>query len=225
MEPLIIVVGLLVAAGVAYFAWQQGVKRREALHALAVTKGLTWTRHDHVGISANHPFKLWMAGDERKWENTISGALDGKPVLMFDYQYTEVSRDAEGKTQRTTYKFTCAVAPLDGAFTPGLQLSKESLFSRLKDATGFRDLELESEAFNKRFEVGTRDRKFAVAFLDARMINWLMTTPTELRFEVLGGHVLVAGPQVGPDQWMLRQHIANDFASRMPDVVRSYYPA
>lgn len=224
MDVLFFVLAGLAAAAVAYFAWQQGVKRREAIHAFAVTKGLTWGRHDHVGIASKHPFKFWNKGDERKWENVVSGTLDGKPLLLFDYQYTEVSRDAEGRTQRTHYKFTGAVAPLDGVFTPGLQLEPESMFSRLKDKTGFRDLELESEEFNRRFEVGTRNRQFAVAFLDARMINWLLTTPKDLRFEVLGQHVMVIGPRVDVDQWMLRHHIATDFANRMPSVVRSLYP-
>lgn len=224
MEPLLLIGGLLLAGVVAYFVWQQGVKRREALFALATSKGLTWTRHDHVGVATRHPFKFWNKGDERKWQNVISGTMDGKPVLMFDYQYTEITRDSEGRNQRTTYKFTCAVAALDGAFTPGLQLDPENLFSRLKDKAGFRDLELESEEFNRRFEVSARNRKFAVAFLDARMINWLLSTPKDLRFEVLGGHVMVIAPESPPEQWLLRHHIATDFASRMPDVVRSLYP-
>lgn len=223
MEFLLIIGGLLLAGAVAYWNWQQQQKRREALLAFATAKGLTWTRHDHVGIPTQHPFTFWNKGDERTWENVISGAIDGKPVLLFDYEYVEVTRDHEGRTQRTKYPFTCAIAQLPGCFTPGLQLEPETFFSKLKDKTGFRDLELESEEFNRRFEVGTRDRRFAVAFLDARMMNWLLSTPTDFRFEVLGGHVLVAGPRVDPSGLMLRHHVATDFANRTPDVVRDIY--
>ncbi len=220
----LIPVVLLVAGVLAYFAWQQDVKRRHAIAALAVGKGLTYSRHDHVGINAHHPFKLWVKGDERKWENVVSGTIDGRDVLLFDYQYTEVSRDAEGNRSTTTYKFFCAVAPLDATFVPGLQLAPETLLSKLRDRTGFRDLQLESEEFNRRFEISCRNQQFAYAFLDARMQNWLLSLPTDLQFEVLGQHVLVAGKRIPPEAWMTRHHLAQDFASRMPDVVRSLFP-
>lgn len=216
--------GLLVVGAVAYFGWQQSVKRREALFALATANGLIWSRQDHLGIAARYPFVLWRAGDERRWENLITGELAGKPVLLFDYTYVDVSRDSDGRDQRTTHAFTCAIAPLDGAFTPGLQLEPENAVTWLKDKVGMRDLELESEEFNRRFEVGARNRQFAVAFLDARMIQWLLATPRTLRFEVLGGHVLVIAPKAAPEQWLLHHHIATDFASRMPNVVRSLFP-
>lgn len=224
MEPVLFVLALVAAGAVAWWQWHRQAKRREELHALAVTRGLTWTRHDHVGIPARHPFRFWNEGDERTWKNVISGALDGRPLLLFDFEYVEIRRDSEGRRQRTTYRHSCAIAQLDGAFTPGLQLEPETMFSRLKDKAGFRDLELESEEFNRRFEVGTRNRKFAVAFLDARMMNWLLSTPTGMRFEVLGNHVLVADRQRDADELLLLHHIATDFAGRMPDVVRSLYP-
>ncbi len=218
--PLLVIAGL----AIAWFVWQVEVKRRRAIEAMAASRGLLYSRHDHVGIPARHPFRLWTAGDERKWENVVSGEVGGRDLLLFEYQYTEVSHDHEGNRQTRTYKFHCAVAPLEGAFCPGLQLAPENLFSRLKDKVGFRDLELESDDFNRRFEVGCRDQRFAYAFLDARMQQWLLSLPEDLRFEVLGQHVLVAGPRVPPDDWMLRHHLATDFASRMPDVVRSLYP-
>ncbi len=224
MDLGLILLFLLVAGVIAYFAWQHEVKRRGAIEQMAASRGLLYTRHDHLGIPGRHPFKLWVKGDERKWENVVTGQLDGRDVLLFDFQYTEVSRDAEGNRSTTTYKFHCAVAPLDGTFTTGLQLEPETFLSKLRDRTGFRDLQLESDEFNRRFEIGCRNQQFAYAFLDARMQNWLLSLPEDLRFEVLGQHVLVAGKRCPPEQWMTRHHLAADFASRMPDVVRSLFP-
>ncbi|MFT5223864.1 MAG: hypothetical protein ACI867_002191 [Glaciecola sp.] len=225
MEPLPLIIGLLVVGALAYFGWHQGIKRREALHAWATSMGLTYSHHDNLGISAAHPFQLWAAGDERKWDNVIQGTLDGQPVLLFDFEFTEVTRTPQGKTQRTTRKFTCAVADLPGAFTPGLQLQADGMFSDVNDLLGGADLALESDAFNRRFEVGARERKFAAAFLDTPMMNWLMTTPSELQLEVLGNHVLVAGPVLEQTSWLGRHQIATDFANHCPDVIRSLYPA
>ncbi len=224
MQPLVIVLVVVAITGVAWWLWQQEVKRRAAIEQLAASKGLMYSRHDHVGIPQRHPFKLWVKGDERKWENVVSGTLDGRDVVLFEFQYTEISRDSEGKQQRRTYRFQGAIAPIEGAFCPGLQVGPENLLTRLKDKAGFRDLELESEDFNRRFEVEANDRRFAYAFLDARMMNWLLATPKGLRFEVLGQHVMVIGDRIPVDQWMLRHHIAQDFANRTPDVVRSLYP-
>ncbi len=44
------------------------------------------------------------------------------------------------------------------------------------------DIRTESEEFNRRFEVRSSDRRFALAFVDARMMRWLLDQPPGNRF-------------------------------------------
>ena len=44
----------------------------------------------------------------------------------------------------------------------------------VRDAVGLGDQDLESERFNRAFDVRASDRRFASALLDARMMEWLL---------------------------------------------------
>jgi hypothetical protein len=60
---------------------------------------------------------------------------------------------------------------------PGLELSPESLITRLGNAIGFDDVELESEDFNRRYRVHAQDPKFAYDVLNPRTMQALLARP------------------------------------------------
>jgi hypothetical protein len=66
----------------------------------------------------------------------------------------------------------------------------------MKDAVGLGDQDMESERFNRAFDVRASDRRFASAMLDARMMQWLLAQAPGVGFEVLGGRLMVFEPRM-----------------------------
>ena len=182
----LVVVGAI-AVGVG--SWYVAKKRREAFAAFAGAHGLTYSHRDLEGL-VDHPFRLFSKGDGRRVENVLAGGWRGNPMKAFDYWYYEESTDSDGNRTKTTYRYTCCLLEIEAAFPP-LALTRENVFTRMADGLGFRDIELESPDFNKRFQVKAKDRKFAFSFVDARMMKWLLALGGKEEFEVAGGWLLV----------------------------------
>jgi hypothetical protein len=126
------------------------------------------------------------AGSVRDIENTAVGRRHGEEVVIADYWFAPTSAE-----QRDDYeRYTCVIAPA-GVSWSNLTVVPERFASRLRDAVGMRDLETESEAFNRAFDLRGTDRQFASAFVDARMMAWLLQQDQGVGFEVLGGRVMV----------------------------------
>jgi hypothetical protein len=106
------------------------------------------------------------------------------------------------------------VEPADGA-------------SIMRDAVGHADIDLESERFNRAFEVRADDRAFASALLDARMMEWLLLEPPGVGFEVASGRLMVFGPRerasLDDVADALRRYDA--FHEHVPSVLASLFPA
>ena len=83
------------------------------------------------------------------------------PVTVFDYWYAEASA-GDGHRSRRYRRHTCAVARVEAACAP-LSIDEETILSRATASLGFRDVEVESEAFNRRFRLMCQDERFAFA--------------------------------------------------------------
>ena len=71
-----------------------------------------------------------------------------------------------------------------GATVPTLQVTPEGMFSRMVGRLTNRDIELESEDFNRAFTVTCPDRKFASDVLHPRMMEYLLQhRDSDFRFE------------------------------------------
>lgn len=213
----------LVAAAVAYWRHQQKVKRREALFALAHRHGLTYLRVDALGLG-NLPFRFLKRGDDRGVENVVHGALDGRPVALFDFWVMHESRDHQGNRSRRYERYTCATAVVDDAWWPAMSIEPETALTRIGDAVGVRDLQFESDEFNRRWNVTCRDPRFAYAFVDARMMQWLLMAGPQFRFHVFGSHILAICDQLPPERWLTLHRALTQFVDRVPAVARELYP-
>lgn len=60
-------------------------------------------------------------------------------------------------------------------------------------ASGLRDIEFESEEFNRAFTVKCDDRRFANALIDGRMMAWLLEDRSRWGFEMATGWAFCAG--------------------------------
>lgn len=199
--------------------------RRGRILALAHRSGLDYSRYD-TGNLGWLPFRFLAQGDERGIENVLHGTRDSTPVWVFDYWYIDRDQDAEGHTNEHTYRFTCARVDVPGMRFPKTRIAPETALSRLADAVGMRDLQFESDEFNRAFQIQSADRKFAYDLVDARMMRWLLLTREhDVAFEFNDEHVLLISPEVPADRFLLLAAISRDLLGKIPTVARELYRA
>jgi len=212
----------VVAAALAYYQRQRRLERRRVFGALALAEGLDYSTDDPFD-TLSEPFSLLHKGDGRGVENVLWGFWHDLEVRAFDYWYFEESTDTDGHTSRSYSRFDCVITLVE-ASCPTLRITEENVFTRLADALTFRDIEFESEEFNRRFNVRGADERFASAFCDARMIQWLLAHGSGFSFEVVGDRLLCWCRQVEPAELLGVLGTAAAFRERIPSVVSSLYP-
>jgi hypothetical protein len=222
MAPLLLFLlfGVLVAA-FAYYQHQRKIERQQQFGALALGHGLDFSIDDPFD-TLGEPFALLRRGDGRGVENVLWGEWKGLEIRAFDYWYYEESTDSKGHTSRSYSRFDCVFTRID-ASCPALQISEENVFTRLADALTFRDIEFESEEFNRRFTV-RGDERFATAFCDARMMDWLLRHGDGYAFEVVGDRLLCSCRRVAPAGMIHLLGTLKTFREQIPVVVSSLYP-
>ncbi len=172
-------------------AWWLGyhyrvLPRRESFAAQARELGLRAEPGDPLGL-LDRPFRLftWSAS-ARELENTAYGLHLGVETIVADYWFSPTNLPEHDDHERYTCVLTSApVGWADVSVVP------ERPVARLRSSVGLPDVRVESEEFNRRFEVRSEDRRFALALLDARMMRWLLDQQPGVGFEVLGGRVMV----------------------------------
>jgi hypothetical protein len=212
----------LVAAGVVYFQHQRKLERQRQFRALASGHGLDFSIQDPFD-TLGEPFALLRKGDGRGVENVLWGVWHGFEIRAFDYWYYEESTDSNGHRSKSYSRFDCVITLVD-ALCPRLQISEENLFTRLADTFTFRDIEFESEEFNRRFTVKGPDERFATAFCDARMMDWLLRHGDGYAFEIVGDRLLCWCKRVAPAKVVDLLGTTTTFREQIPEVVRSLYP-
>ena len=223
MQPLVLILVLLVVGSVAYFSYYLRKKRRDETAALAARLGLTYSAADTFAIDETMPHRLFSLGDGRGCENVMWGTWNEMPVTEFDYWYYDESTDSDGQTTRTTHRFSCAMTYVN-AGCPPLIISKENLFTRLADGLGFRDIEFETDEFNRAWQVKCPDRKFANDFIDQRMMQWLMHAGPSWSFEVVGRIALVYSGKLSIPEIPTLLACLRAFRDKIPRVVEDLYP-
>jgi hypothetical protein len=219
---LLFLVFALVAGGVVYYQHQRKLERQRQLRALAFNQGLDFSIEDPFD-TLGEPFSLLQKGDGRGVENVLWGFWHELEIRVFDYWYYEESSDSQGHRSKSYSRFDCVITLVD-ASCPQLQISEENLFSRLADALTFHDIEFESEEFNRRFNVKAHDERFATAFCDARMMDWLLAHGEGYAFEIVGDRLLCWCKRVAPAEMVHLLGTATTFRAQIPAVVSSLYP-
>jgi hypothetical protein len=212
----------LVAVLAAYLAFYFRQKRREALSSLALSLGLEYSADDPFE-SLSYPFSLLSRGDGRGVENVMWGIWQGLPLREFDYWYYDETTDSNGNRSRSYHRFSCAVTEVD-ASCAHLTIARENVFTALADRLGLRDIEFESDDFNRAFNVKCRDPKFANDLIDARMMQWLLRASTEVEFEVAGRWVLAYSGKRRPEDLVALLAALGEFRQHVPRVVYELYP-
>ena len=166
-----VIVGVIAVVGV-----RADSARRERLFAASTVRGWTYTRSrpDLADRWTGQPFGR---GDNRKVADVLEGDWHGRPFLAFTYTYETSSTDSKGDRSTTTHRFGVVVLQLP-AWLPTLEVTPESFLDRAAGAVGLgNDLEMESEDFNRAFQVRASDAKFASDVLPPRAMERLLAAP------------------------------------------------
>ena len=104
----------------------------------------------------------------------LTGPFQGRQIVAFDYSYQTHSTDSKGQRTTQTHKFGVVVMQLPGPL-PHLQVTHEGIFGgAVANALGFRDLQFESDQFNRAFRVKADDERFGHAVVHPRMMELLL---------------------------------------------------
>jgi hypothetical protein len=225
VETLIPLFFVLVVAGiVAGILWGYYARRKraEAFQTLATQLGLSYSPEDPFGI-LGWPFALFQRGDGQGIENVLSGTWQDIEMTAFDFWYYDESTDSDGNRSRSYSRFDCAVTTID-ATCSHLTIDHEDLLTRIAGALSLKDLQFESDQFNHAYKVNSKDERFAYAFVDARMMEWLLEHAEGYVFEVLGDQLLIAGPKIQPMEFLPLLGTLRTFRDQVPRAVFSLYP-
>ncbi len=219
---VLVVIPIAAAVGaILWYLYQRKKKRRLALSFFARQYGLEYSQEDPFDL-LSYDFHLLGLGDGRGCENVVSGAWHGMPAKEADYWYYEETSDGHGHRSRSYKYFSILIADVE-ATLPYVSISKETLFSRMADHLGFHDIAFESDDFNREFQVKSPDREFAFKLVDARMMQWLLSTEGTCGFEVRGSNLLVYARRLKPAELALLFGITKGFQDRVPRLVWNEY--
>ncbi len=174
LNPVVmIVLAVVVGVGLFYFNYLRAKKRREMFAGFAAQQG--W-QYQPGNNSMAHQWSgtPFQTGDNRRAHNVLSGAFNGHQMVAFDYSYQTHSTDSKGRRTTTTHKFGVVVLQMPGAL-PHLEVTHEGIFGgAVANAFGFRDIQFESDQFNRAFRVKADDERFGHAVVTPRMMELLL---------------------------------------------------
>jgi hypothetical protein len=189
----IVVVGIAVVLGIAYWSWKREKERKAALAAYAAGHGFQLTERDDSLIQrwgeGADPFD---EGFDKRCENIMRGVWDGRPATLFDYTYHtwETSTDSKGNTTRHKESHHVAITAVqtDRPY-PALSVRPEGFLGRAWGRLTNTDIQLEWEDFNRAFTVNCPDRRFASDVLTQQMMEMLMQE-RDLACSIIGPDIL-----------------------------------
>lgn len=120
-----------------------------------------------------------------RFARIFAGNWKDLDVRIFDYMYSDDDGDSE---------WTCAILPI-GVTSPALQIARESVVSRLKNAFGAKGLMVGDEEFNHTFRVLAESEDAAGHLLDARVRAILMedAASSKVLIQLRGDRMLYCG--------------------------------
>lgn len=173
----IVLFAVLGAGVIALMVWSavRERRRRERLQQFCLSQGWSFDPSDPslIGRWGGTPFET---GDHRKAHNVVRGTHGRYNFTAFDYSFETHSTDSKGNRTTTTHRYGIVALALP-AYLPTLSVTPEGVLSRMAGAVGFGDIQLESEDFNRKFQVRCHDAKFASDVLTPRTMERLLAQP------------------------------------------------
>jgi hypothetical protein len=166
------------AVAIAVGGYLLDQKRRERLMQFALKRGWQYTG-EVPALCDRWPGTPFGKGDRPRARNVLSGTESGRPFTAFDYTYETHSTDSKGNRTTTTHRWMVTVVPMQG-YLGRVEVVPEGVMDRMAGAVGLvQDIDLESEAFNRRFRVSATSPKLASDVLTPRTMEYLLTMGAE----------------------------------------------
>ncbi|MCP5029880.1 MAG: DUF3137 domain-containing protein [Actinomycetia bacterium] len=175
--------------------------RARELPKVARAAGLVHSPIDLFG-SSNHLFDLFQGADRGEAHNVChTMGADGLLERVFDLELVDVVVDEDRGLLASTReeherevrhrRYSCAVLEVRAVW-PHLRIRPEGRFDKVLAGLGLRDIEFESDEFNRLFHVSSDDARFASDFIDPQIMDLLIQSEGQLMVEVKGRWLLVA---------------------------------
>ena len=218
--PVFVIVAILIAVAI-YWSYQQQLRRRQELLALAGRLGWSFDpEHDSSHDERYAQFSVFRQGHSRYAFNTLRGTLEAGErawrAQMGDYHYQITT--SNGKTTSThTYIFSYLILHLPYENAPSLAIRREGLFDKLAGAFGFDDIDFESDEFSRRFHVKSGDKRFAYDVIHPRMMEFLLASePPAIEIEDGACCVNDRGETWTPQEFQSRLDWVREFFALWP---------
>jgi hypothetical protein len=111
------------------------------------------------------------------------------------------------------------------AFLPPCTITPSSWVSRTFEAAGLPDIDFESDEFNRGWDVRCADRRFADLFVDAQLIDLILSLDDKVALETFGNYVLFTARFAKPAHVARLLHAAQRLRSVVSPLVTAEYPS
>jgi hypothetical protein len=147
---------------------------------MAKKMGMRFDRALDRRMDKIHRFLRKVKGSRRYALNVISGQCQGHSVTIFEYHYQRYFKCKSyqfSKYIEHNY-LSFFVLDLENDFpemTIKLEQPASKLLARIADAIGRGDIDFESHEFSEKFDVRSKDKKFAYDFCNTSMMEYLLS--------------------------------------------------
>jgi hypothetical protein len=201
-------VGLLIWAAVLAHRAEQA--RIEGLYQFALENGFEFSR---TGLSSENNSGFWETlmgqgqgseesrfigvfsqfepfgkGHSQEVSHLITGRKETIDWYFFDYTYKITTSNGKS-TSTTTYRNGMFAIRVPFLF-PTMSLSQESFLHRVGEFFGSREVEFESDDFNRRYFVKSSDEKATYDLIHPQMMDYLMSIPV-LNWQMSGPFLMI----------------------------------
>ena len=221
MKPLLLGGAVLVALAVGSVSAIRRRQRRLGVAGFARKFNFSHHPHDPFSLLWDYNFPLFEMGDGRGCENVVWGEWKGLPFRETDYWYYEEATNRKGN-MRTYRRFNAVVIDIP-AYLPRVTVSREGIGSLLASGIGWRDIQFESEDFNRTFEVRAEDPEFAFKLIDPGMMHWMLSTDDIFGFQFYGSAILVWSRRLRPTELFPLIGTAKEMYDHIPRLVWADY--
>lgn len=216
MSSVFFVVLLLVVGGSYY--WNKMRRNADVQGLLVAARALGWHCSETPTMDVEQLwFPLLRRGQGRDPRCFMWGALDGRPVTIFQHEFSERS----GKNERT-FLFSCLLLEMP-CHARQLEITSKSMLRKFGEALGVGDAAFESEAFNDRYHVACEDQPFAFALLDPAMQQFLVEAPPTEVIATAGRYLFIAVDRIDTKRFTQLAGFGQAVYRQIPDVVFDNY--
>lgn len=176
-------IGFVLLIGLAMYLWER--RHSGPLRRIAEANGWTFSRSS-VDLTRGWKGSPFGTGGTRRCSSVIRGTIDGRGFVAFNYTVTDERDD-----KRSGGGYWSVVALEQPVGLPPVEV--RSTLGGLEQAAGVDRIEVEHDAFNRRYRATCADRKLAHDVLNPRAVEAIVAGRV-VHLRVGGGRAVAWAP-------------------------------